>query len=147
MFAFRLPLRRIRQLVGLTLSVWLFALAAGVANACVLSLPGPVVPGSAQTNLRDAAHHGLDVHAQRAVVPLDREQDSGKDTCLKFCDDESSALSKARTYGADVPVALVELGELRGTVAPAEFLGGSLSLQRPLAQGPPLVIRFLRLTL
>jgi hypothetical protein len=152
-----MTIRRMRQLVWLTLLAWLFGLAAGVVNACVLSLPGPVVPSSAQSVQGRAAHHGVAGFAHGSVTPDEQEheqeheqedeQDSGKDTCLKFCDEESTALSKTKTYGADTPVALVELGDLRGTAVPIKCIGNRISLQRPVAQGPPLVIRFLRLTL
>jgi len=140
MHAFRLSTRRTRQLVSLTLLAWVFALAAGVVNACVLNLSGQAAPDS-------VAHHGADRHEQGLAAPHEHHQDTGKDACLKFCDDESSALSKTKAYGADIPVALIEMGESRGATVPIKRIGNGLSLQRPAAQGPPLVIRFLRLTL
>lgn len=161
MRAFRVPIRQMRQLVWLTLLAWLFALAAGVANACVLGLSGPVLPSAEAAVQGRAAHHGADDYAQDSATPheqelaqeqeqelqQDQEQDPGKTTCLKFCDDESTALSKSKTYGAEPLMALVELRDSRGMAVPVKRIGRGVSLQRPVAPGPPLAIRFLRLTL
>ncbi len=75
------------------------------------------------------------------------KRSSGKNTCLKFCDDESSALAKSTNCGADVLAALVDLRVERRLAVPAVKLASGLLPEPPRAQGPPLVIRFLRLTL
>lgn len=149
MLAFRTSSRRLRHAVWVTLLAWLFALAAGVVNACVLSFPSAVAHGLfAESHaaplqvVTDTEHH------DRAPVERHKQgQNSANDSCLKFCDDESSALSKGSTSALDPGAALVAAVESRGAVVPTTNLGASLSLQRPTAQGPPLVIRLLRLTL
>jgi hypothetical protein len=81
------------------------------------------------------------------LVQYEHQQgSSGKDTCLKFCDDESSAVFKSTTLGVDLVVALVQPG-VRHIAVPVANLGAGWLLEQPRTQGPPLVIRFLRLTL
>jgi hypothetical protein len=128
------------------LVAWLLALTGGVVNACVLNIPS-------------AATHALFAESQaarfsRVVADTEHhdghrhEQTGANDSCLKFCDDESSALSKGNTSSTpDAGAALVAAVQLRGAVVPITRAGTGLSLQRPPAQGPPLVIRLLRLTL
>ena len=143
MHAFRSSTRRLQRFVWLTLLTWSFALASGVVNACVLSLPERTAEGSnpalhSEAGLSEGSGgHGADDHGGI----------SGKDTCLKFCDDESSALAKSTTYGADVVTALVDVRVERRLAVPAAKVDSSLLPEPPRAQGPPLVIRFLRLTL
>jgi hypothetical protein len=141
MHALRLHKCRTRQLVWSMLAAWVFAWAAGVANACVFNVvSAPAGPDSVAPRATDGHHPGL-------TAAHEHPQDNGRDACLKFCDDESSALSKTTTYGADLPVALVDARESRGATVPVMRVDNGLSPQRPVAQGPPLVIRFLRLTL
>ena len=77
------------------LLVWLFALASGVANACLLEIPdlyAQPAARSAVTADRDGAesaahpspsagHHG--------------DTDDGKESCLKVCDDGTHTLNNA----------------------------------------------------
>jgi hypothetical protein len=145
--AFRNSKRRLRHAVWLTLLTWSFALASGVVNACVLSLPERAAEGSTPALHIEAGAHtgssaGIGGHADD-----DHGGSSGKETCLKFCDDESSALAKSTTYGADLLAALVDVRVERHLAVPAVMVHASPLPEPPHAQGPPLVIRFLRLTL
>lgn len=160
MHAFRSSTRRLRQFVWLTLLAWSFALASGVVNACLLTPPGPISDGShppahgeaaTQARPHDGARglHGAASDEADAIGVAQHEHQqgtSGKDTCLKFCDDESSAVVKSASLGVDLIVALVDPGVRRIAVPVANIDSGWL-LEQPRAQGPPLVIRFLRLTL
>jgi hypothetical protein len=137
----------LRRVVWLTLLTWSFALASGVVNACVLNLAERTAEGSTPAPHIEAATHagpsaGIGGHAAD-----DHGGSSGKNTCLKFCDDESSALAKSTHCGADVLAALVDLRVERRLAVPAVKLASGLLPEPPRAQGPPLVIRFLRLTL
>ena len=142
MSTFHLTHRRLRRTAGVTLVVWLLALAAGVVNACALWPAGPErvglhaeVPSHEQhrdDGERPGHHHG---------------SDSGQKSCLKFCDDESSAIAKSASSGADMVAALVDARIERRLAVPAAQTDSGSLLEPPRAQGPPLVIRFLRLTL
>jgi len=160
MHAFRSSSRRLRQFVWLTLLAWSFALASGVVNACLLTLPGPITDGTPPPVHGEAATHarpddkakglhsaaGGEAGVANLVQYEHQQGSSGKDTCLKFCDDESSAVVKSTSLGVDLVVALVEPGVPR-IAAPLATIGSGWLPEQPRAQGPPLVIRFLRLTL
>jgi hypothetical protein len=160
MLAFRSSTRRLRQFVWLTLLAWSFAMASGVVNACLLTLPGPISDGSPPPAHEESATHPRHHVGPRGqhgatgdeagAVDLARhdhqEGSSGTDTCLKFCDDESSAVVKSTSLGVDMVAALVDPG-VRRIVVPLANIDSGWLLEQPRAQGPPLVIRFLRLTL
>jgi len=148
--------RRLRRTVWATLGAWVFAFCAGVANACML-----VPHGSAEHGVLAASPSRADVQTHHAsassvggqrghdetVVQQGQEQGAGKDSCLKFCDDESSALSKNKTTVFDLGQPLLVVVEPWSPMVLGHIPGTKLSFQRPTAQGPPLAIRFLRLTL
>ncbi len=150
MDAFRNSTRRLRRLVWLTLLAWSFALASGVVNACVLSLPGRTAEGSSPSVHSQATTHARSSEGIGAHGADDGETGSstaGKDTYLKFCDDEASLAAKSTNSGADMAAALVDARVERCLAVPAAQTRSGSSLEPPRAQGPPLVIRFLRLTL
>lgn len=134
--------RRRRRTAGVTLVFWLLALAAGVVNACALGPAGPEGVGlqaevASPAQYRDDGersghHHGLN---------------SGQKSCLKFCDDESSAVVKVKLPAVDGSAVLAVLAQPWQPIAATGSTGWGLSLRRPGSHGPPLVIRFLRLTL
>jgi hypothetical protein len=133
------------------LAAWLLALTAGVVNACVLNIPSSATRGLiAQSQAAHLSRTVADTEPHDGV-PLthhQHEQNGANDSCLKFCDDESSALSKGNTSPTpDAGAALVAAAQWPAAVVPVTHTGTVLSLQRPIAQGPPLVIRLLRLTL
>ena len=147
--------RRLRQFAWVALFAWVSALAAGVANACVAAVPGSAPQGHEthrHTHVPDdnARHHLVsamavthDITPHSVPGPL---PDVGKQGCLKFCDDASSALSKKAGPDA-ATLAHVLLVGFR--IQPVRIEGDEarLPLERPSAQGPPLIIRLLRLSL
>ena len=160
MHAFRSSRRRLQRLVWLTLLAWSLALASGVVNACVLGLPARTAEGSSPPAHAETATHGRssqdigahDAEHQRAGASDSHPHEqghgtSGKDTCLKFCADESSALAKNGCSAVDMAAALLDLHV--GRRLAVACIGADLRsrAEPPRAQGPPLVIRFLRLTL
>jgi hypothetical protein len=133
MHALRFPRRRLQHTLWVMLVAWLFALGMGVVNACVVATPA--VDGH-----RVAAHaSSVDHHGHGDAT--------GKTSCLKFCDDESSALSKGDVSAPDLGVPLFAVLSTWPSIIPITAVGTWLALDRPIVQGPPLVIRFLRLTL
>lgn len=81
----------LRRATWMILAVWLFALGAGVANACLLSPP----ENGAHASLTATPHHlpaAESRHGER-TDPIDAG-------CLKFCDETPLAITKV-----DQPVA------------------------------------------
>lgn len=155
MHAVHFDRQRLRQTVRVTLVAWLFALSAGVLNACMLTPLGAFGFGVGAASPPRTAPHAEVPSPSRVVAhgedgghfqQHDPGPDSGRDSCLKFCDDESSALSKGTSSTLDPGVALL-VGIARwNPIVSKTVLGVRLSLRQPPAQGPPLVIRYLRLT-
>lgn len=92
--------RRIRAIAWMVLGVWLFALGAEVANACLLESPQQHrhavgyehVPSSGHGN-----HEGL--HGEHE----EGSHDPSKAPCLKLCGDvNQSAIQKAPTFAFDL---------------------------------------------
>lgn len=151
----RLHRRQLRHFVWMALFAWVFALAAGAANACLVTLPDSVPaehqnhrhvhesmgPGHAPAVLADHADEHSGGHPHPAQI------DPAKTSCLKFCDDEASALVKSGSPWFDWAPADALLGGLHIQPAPLADARERLSLASRHAQGPPLVIRLLRLTL
>ncbi len=151
--------RRLRRTVWAMLLFWLFATVAGVVNACMLTPTGPaersvvragITTLDLQADAGTGAHTDADPgghHEQVASVPSHgHDGSSGKVSCLKFCDDESSALTKGK-LPADLGVSLLTVLVPWNSAAAIGSVASQKSLERPDSQGPPLVIRFPRLTL
>ena len=160
MYVFRTPARRLRHIVWLTLLAWLLALSAGVVNACVLGLPDAAVSGVETGDRREPAWHGSSAYLPKpeALVELhehgttaqgqdDHGQDIGKDPCRKFCSDESTALPKAKPCDSDSTVVPVADAAWHFASAATMSVSSGVFRERLTSRGPPLVIRFLRLTL
>lgn len=155
MYAKRFHRRRVRHTVWMTLLAWSFALAAGVVNACLLAPQGSVEPGAHGAQHRFVAHSGdargmrLAEHGHHgdAASSPGPHPDAGQEGCLKFCDDGASALSKTKVASLDPGVQLLAAFSAWNASVSKLRLVTLQPLARPSAQGPPLVIRFLRLTL
>ncbi len=78
--------RHLRTIAARLVLVWVFALASGFVNACL------VEPAPAQTALSDAgAHHHEIAPSPGAHASADHHHAS-KASCLKFCADEASSV-------------------------------------------------------
>jgi hypothetical protein len=146
--------RRLRRTAWATLVVWLIALTAGVVNACALVPAGPAERAVGQVSHADVVMHDPHGgaltgagHQGESVAHHGHGHDSGKVSCLKFCDDESSAIAKVKLPGVDLGSSLLTAVEPWNAIAAAGRVAIRQSLDWPGSQGPPLVIRFLRLTL
>ena len=128
----------------MTLFAWVFALAAGAANACAVEQPGPAPQG------HETHRHTHGVHESAGHDhPIEHEhpQDAGKAGCQKFCDDESCALFKSANPGFDQIPAHALVDGFKIQPVPMADVRGRLSFELPGAPGPPLVIRLRRLIL
>lgn len=155
MVTLRFDRHRLRHAVWLTLVAWLFALTAGVVNACMLT-----PQGGAGSDIDAASFPRTVVHAEQAspasevagfehegqLAPHGQGQDPGKGSCLKFCDDGSTALSNDRASAPDPGVPPLAAIAPWSPFVEKAGLGARLSLRQPGARGPSLVIRYLRLT-
>lgn len=144
--------RSSRRIVWSMLLAWVFALGAGVVNACVLT-PNRAVQHAVGTH----EHHKIWVQ-DVSIVPIgqlddgsadvDAERQSpSHDACLKYCDDESTALSKSNVAAADPSLPVGALLAWWSPVAHVAHIGLWLPREHHAVPEPPLVIRFLRLTL
>lgn len=117
------------------LFAWLFGLAAGIVNACALGEGREVLDAVA-----GAAQHGHDAPASH-----DHEE-----PCQKFCDDESAALKRViKELGASSTIVAVQLQTAIVAWASGDVAEQSVPRPRLAARdtGPPIPIRYLRLTL
>jgi hypothetical protein len=72
-----------RTAASLMLTVWLFVLASGFANACLLEVPNHGGHQSPSGSTHNADH---------AAAPVHDSEQSSKAPCLKACDEGSQAL-------------------------------------------------------
>lgn len=148
--------RQLRRTTGVTLFAWVFALLSGVVNACQIQ---PYVPGHHSSDVSMAAAPvggdsipGAPPHIELAHHAAGAEHDgpvndAGQAGCLKLCADESSAVAKGKTAQHDLPGLAVMVSGLWRSATLVATAAPWRSLERPASQGPPLVIRLLRLTI
>jgi hypothetical protein len=146
-----------RRTVWVTLLGWVLALLTGIVNACLMQPQGLRTPVSATSSVNHrSAERGMRPAQPLAVEHGDQDgraahvrdtTDAAKAGCLKFCDDESSTVANSKTAPTDLPgPVLVASVDWRAAV-PIAAVATWQSVERPASQGPPLVIRFLRLTI
>jgi hypothetical protein len=133
--------QRLRRIAARILVVWLFALATGFVNACL------VEPASAAALEAGGAHH----HALAASPAADHHgmPDANKASCQKFCADEASsvlATKQALDPGPALGLALLPALPLWiGVDDPGA--ADARADTRPPAERVPIPIALLRLTL
>lgn len=137
-----------RNTVFAMLLVWVFALASGVVNACLLETPehhATAVKRSAATTIQAPAES---VSHLDAPAGHHDDADSTKESCLKVCDDGTHALPKAYSGvehtdpGPPPLVTTLWTGSMPVVSAPCRLD----DLAIPIV-GPPLRVRYSRLAL
>ena len=138
-----------RSTAFVVLLVWLFALASGVANACLIQARDMHGHGSLAA-YSSAAEKG---HAASAVLgdPIPKH-DSGleasKSQCLKICDDGSQSLpSQPASFDLTHPGLAPLLAVAWSTATPVVSALGLAAFQRPPDPGLPIRVRLSRLAL
>lgn len=136
-----------RNTTFVALLVWLFALASGMANACLLEAPGKHPHVAAAHSTEPPHTHVIGGHAA-AVDEDGDDQDSSKESCLKACDDGANAQVKLQA-GVDLTdPGLAPFVVIAWNAATAV---ASVSNRYDILQvqivGPPFRTRYSRLTL
>lgn len=140
MIAWRRP-RTTARVATTMLFVWLFAIVASWANACVLE------PRSGRAHA--AADHAVVLAMGSGHATDDADHgDPGRTACLDLCDDEQGAIPKTGTTSVPDLVAIPMIASALWSFAVIET---TYPRERPLAAAPPperpVAIRFLRLTI
>ena len=137
-----------RSTAFLALLVWVFALASGVANACLLEVRGThghltdAAGPEAVVTLRVSAGHA------GAIVGHDDDADASRAPCLKACEDVAQSLPKqdsqtARADPGPAPLVLV----LWTAATPALLPFRQMDPVQPAAPELPVRVRYSRLAL
>lgn len=129
------------------LLVWLFALASGMANACLLEAPGKH-PHVAAAHSAEPPHTHVTTGHGAAVDDDVDDQDSSKESCLKACDDGANAQVKFQA-GVDLTdpgLAPFVVIAWNAATAVASVSARCEILQVPIV-GPPFRTLYSRLTL
>ena len=139
-----------RHTTFVAILVWAFALASGMANACLLETQGK--------HAHIAAHHQSDSHHAHvndslagdaiAVDHDDDDADASKESCLKACDDGSNGPIKLQT-GVDWTDPGLAPFVVFAWIATTPIASAPRRFDELLvpAVGPPFRLRYSRLTL
>jgi hypothetical protein len=140
-----------RNTAFVVLWVWLFALASGAANACLIQAEELHDHGSRAAHSHSSPAeegHAISAAHGHAIPDHDSGLEASKSQCLKVCDDGSQSLSKQRV-GFDLTHAdLTPLFAVAWTTATPVVSARDLAvIQRPPDPGFPIRIRLSRLAL
>ena len=139
----------------MTLFAWIFALLSGVVNACLVQPDQHGVLGSLSSDAGPATK-GATLPATRQLQQVDQQSedqgdglgtDSAKAGCLQFCADEFSAVTKSNALQVDVVGPCFAANVPWQSAEPVAAANHWPMAERPASIGPPLFIRFLRLTI
>lgn len=141
-------IRAKRSTAFAVLLAWLFAVASGVVNACLLEVPGAhanaAMAAPSQTTHAPAEWAG----PARAVAGHGEDSEASRELCLNVCDDDARSIPNMRV-GVDQsdpgPAPLVAI--FRITATPIFSATHSRDGLQPPAPGQPVRIRYSRLAL
>lgn len=134
---------RTRNIARVVLFAWLFAVMASLANACVLS-------GDERSQGLEYPHStGVDSHARQLSHAGEHHGSSpAEEACKGFCDLEQSAVLKAPSSGAlDLATPPLSKIDIWSTLPTPASVRVALAAYGEPPPGPPVAIRFLRLTI
>ena len=128
--------------------VWVFALASGMANACLLEVPGAHAHATKHGHAEAAHEAASSTGNAMADGDHDDDADSSKEACLKTCDDGSNALVKLKASFSWPDLGLAPVVAIAWNAAtPAVSAPSRMNdLQSPIV-GPPFRVRYRRLAL
>ncbi len=140
-----------RSTATLVLIAWLFALASGIANACLLEAPRGTHPHAA--GVAESLHAHAPALAQppghAAVIESDSEQSSAAEAlCHDACDDRTNSVPKQTASLAPPHLArLVVIAIIWLATQPAVSAIGLARDNHADPFGIPIRVRYARLTL
>ena len=129
--------------------VWLFALASGVANACLIQAREIDGHGSPAAHSSPAGNgHAISTVHVDAIAQHEPGLAASKSQCLKVCDDGSQSLPKQQA-GFDLthPGLAPQLAVAWSTATPVVSALGLTVFQRPPDTGLPIRVHLSRLAL
>jgi hypothetical protein len=136
-----------RRATFVVLLVWLFALASGVANACLPQARTSQGPTAAHSLAPGDAHEGFGGQA-RAAAHDHADMAAAKASCVKACDDGSRSLLKQPGGVAFTDPGLAPFVALAwSAAAPVVVVLDRAGDLRPLSSGPPVRALYSRLAL
>ena len=138
-----------RHTTFVAILVWAFALASGMAKACLLETTGQR-PAATASHSSDAHHTHISgaLAGDAIAVDHDDDADASRESCLKACDDGSNGPIKLQTWldrtdpGLTPFVVFAWIATTPIAPEPSRFD----ELQVPVV-GPPFRLRYPRLTL
>ena len=137
-----------RNTAFMVLLVWLFALASGVANACLLEARQTHSHVATAASSEAAAHASVILPGHTGAVADGVDEPHFKAPCLKVCDDGTRSFPKQDSTVAQTdpgPAFLVLV--LWGRVAPVVPTLRQLDEEQPTTPGLPIRVRFSRLAI
>lgn len=142
----RLSRQQTRHIASVMLFVWLFAVAASWAHACILQAERP----SDRHGRGDfVASHGSSHEAAGAKGT--HEPDAALQACASFCETEQNIVTKAQSAktdgAADLPALVAQVFAWWPAFTPGRAEVRWRPLAAPPPPGPPVAIAFLRLTI
>jgi hypothetical protein len=130
------------------LLVWLFALASGVANACLLEVRATHGHGAATGTSETAVANGISAGHVGVVAEHDAAPDSSKAPCLKVCDDGSQSVVKQQiTFDLSPPGPALLVAFAWAAAIPVASAPRRMDDLQPSTPGLPLRVRYSRLAL
>ena len=140
--------RAMRSTSLMVLLVWLFALASGVANACLLETRQTYSHIATAASIQAATLASVVAPGHAGAVADSVDESHSDAPCLKVCDESMRAVSKQQATATQsdagpAPVVQVVWGELI-------LVGSTLLLldePQPATPGLPIRIRFSRLAI
>jgi hypothetical protein len=140
-----------RNTAFVVLWVWLFALASGAANACLIQAEDRHDHGSwAAHSHSSAAEEGHAISAVHgdAIQDHDSGLEASKSQCLKVCNDGSQSLPKQQVgFDSTHPVLPPLLAVAWIGATPLDSARGLAFIRRPPDPGHPIRVRLSRLAL
>lgn len=137
-----------RNTAFMVLLVWLFALASGVANACLLEARQTHAHITTASSSEAAAHAFAIVPGHAGAVADGLGETHSKAPCLKVCDDGTRSFPKLDSTVAQIdagPAPVVQV--LWGSVPPVDPTLRQMHVEPPATPELPIRLRFSRLAI
>ena len=136
-----------RTIALMVLLAWMFALASGVANACLLEAR-ETHSHTVTAKSSEAAYESVIFPSHAGAVADGVGESHSKAPCLKVCDDGSRSFPKQdSTVAQNNPGPALLVGILWGTVAPVVPTLRQIDDEQPAKPVLPIRVRFSRLAI